>query len=99
MLKQFQPGYTLGWLRKWDYVEDCTSRAECRKAREKRFSNVFNLGQLVALTLFKVTDKSKYCAKCKEHRRELLVSGRQKSWQDLPGFFDLPPWSELTNEL
>ncbi|KAJ7935062.1 hypothetical protein B0H13DRAFT_2262236 [Mycena leptocephala] len=30
---------------------------------------------------------------------DLIVAGRKKIWDELPGFFDLPPWSELKNDL
>ncbi|KAF7315165.1 BTB domain-containing protein [Mycena indigotica] len=39
-----------------------------------------------------------FCASCREGVVATIKAGRTKGWEDLPGFFDLAPWSELKNE-
>lgn len=41
----------------------------------------------------------KLCHGCRQRAIDLIVAGRKKIWDELPGFFDLPPWSELENDL
>ncbi|KAF7330791.1 hypothetical protein MVEN_02418300 [Mycena venus] len=41
----------------------------------------------------------KICAQCQQHTIESAAAGRKRIWEDLPGFFELPPWDELTGDL
>jgi hypothetical protein len=43
--------------------------------------------------------RNSFCAACAQHMEEYVAAGRRKIWDELPGFFDLPPWSELKNDL
>jgi hypothetical protein len=97
--KQFQPGYTLGWLRKWQYT-DCTDRVSCRAVRKSTFYSYLDndyLGSLVAYNGDRWNDL--LCDVCCEHVRESMTAGREKIWEELPAIFDLPPWNELKNDL
>ncbi|KAF8217101.1 hypothetical protein K438DRAFT_1953963 [Mycena galopus ATCC 62051] len=42
--------------------------------------------------------KSKFCSACARNAAECVAAGRKKVWEELPAFFDLPPWSELKND-
>jgi len=46
-----------------------------------------------------MTVRTTVCGPCSKHIEQSMVAGRKKIWEDLPSFFDLPPWSELKNEL
>jgi hypothetical protein len=54
---------------------------------------------LLALCEFAPGSPKSLCTGCRSHAKELLQKGRKKIWDELPGFFDLPPWSELKNDL
>jgi hypothetical protein len=57
---------------------------------------------LKALSRFKLNNylnKIQWCPACKHKINELNTAGRQKTWDELPSFFDLPPWNELKNDL
>ncbi|KAJ7686503.1 hypothetical protein B0H17DRAFT_940412 [Mycena rosella] len=99
VLKQrFRPGYTLAWLRTWDDHDDnCTAPSKCIKSRDELFRKyTVDDGRLLALATFQLKG---FCASCKGHANEAIVAGRKKVWEDLPGFFGLPPWDELKNDL
>ncbi|KAK7025093.1 BTB domain-containing protein [Favolaschia claudopus] len=96
---QFQPGYTLGWLRKRDF-KDCTSLKPCRKSREAVLASFVDAHLQDGL----VTPESifargfLFCSGCRQHIRESTETGRKRMWQALPIFFDLPAWDELSKE-
>jgi hypothetical protein len=39
----------------------------------------------------------RFCFACARHTTESIDAGRKKMWDELPKFFDLPPWGELKN--
>ncbi|KAJ7250527.1 hypothetical protein B0H12DRAFT_1019195 [Mycena haematopus] len=98
LLKQFQPGYTLGWSRKWEF-NNCADSVGCRTSREAiltaylrdTFPYVGALGPPSDLNIFQ------FCAACRQRMTESMTVSRKKIWDELPGVFDLPPWSELKN--
>ncbi|KAJ7125109.1 hypothetical protein C8R44DRAFT_131791 [Mycena epipterygia] len=96
MSLQFKEGYTLEWLRKWDHDDDCTDPAICHRKREALF--YANASKPLGLSIFRQTDVI-FCSACSQHIKALMIAGRQKTWEELPGLFDLPPWSELKNDL
>jgi hypothetical protein len=99
---QFQPGYTFGWLqhRSWGHDEDCTGApGKCDSVRAAGLCKYLRRFQLKALSTLTPGDPRGLCAECKPHGIRLFDAGRKKIWDELPGFFDLPPWSELTNDL
>lgn len=97
--QQFRPGYTLGWLRTWNFdPDDCSDFIRCIRAREEMFRMYLDDGHLRTLGLLSLT-KSKLCPTCKVNASESMIAGRKKLWEELPSFFDLPPWNELRNDL
>ncbi|KAJ6456121.1 hypothetical protein C8R45DRAFT_914198 [Mycena sanguinolenta] len=100
-LKQFQPGYTLGWARKWEF-DDCTDSARCRASREYLMSEYMD-GYFIDLAALKtpddLLDPYDFCVACTQHITNSIAAGRKKIWDELPRIFELPPWSELKNEI
>ncbi|KAJ6589848.1 hypothetical protein DFH09DRAFT_908809 [Mycena vulgaris] len=97
--KQFQPGYTLGWLRTWEYYDDCIDPQHCPEIRQAEFCDALDTVKLRALAKNPGKIMSKLCALCKQRAIGIRIAGRAKLWEDLPSFFDLPPWNELKNDL
>ncbi|KAK7008224.1 BTB domain-containing protein [Favolaschia claudopus] len=104
--QQFQPGYTFGWVVDWKFAR-CTDSAKCRELRASVPSMLANNRRRprLALTLrwdpWKWTDANerlKFCKVCSRHLEASFKAGREKMWEELPGFFDLAPWAELKND-
>ncbi|KAJ7188679.1 hypothetical protein C8R46DRAFT_979899 [Mycena filopes] len=96
---QAKAGYICGWYRTWSpNPNDCIDLARCTDSHKGRLNNFLNSPQNLR-PLVKVTAPQGYCAPCSEQIAELREAGRKRMWEELPLFFDLPPWSELTKEL
>ncbi|KAK7025085.1 BTB domain-containing protein [Favolaschia claudopus] len=97
-LKQFNPSYTLGWLQKWEFEGNCTDAIACRTRRERMLYKFMNS---IPRGLFKPEDipvnLGHLCSTCRPRVGDLMRSGRQKLWDELPKLLDLPPWAELKN--
>ncbi|KAJ7043745.1 hypothetical protein C8F04DRAFT_1389847 [Mycena alexandri] len=96
---QMLPGSTstLGWLCKWDYATDCTSSTrKCKKLRGTFLQECFTDVSVRALTK---APSLAFCAGCTRRVEELVSAGRNKAWEELPAFFDLPPWAKLKNDI
>ncbi|KAJ7250524.1 hypothetical protein B0H12DRAFT_1052387 [Mycena haematopus] len=98
LLKQFQSGYTLGWTRKWEF-DDCADSVRCSTLRETIQTSFLDdeIAYPGALALPSYLVSFKFCAACRQHITASMAAGRKKIWDELPGIFDLPPWSELKN--
>ncbi|KAF8178692.1 hypothetical protein K438DRAFT_1938755 [Mycena galopus ATCC 62051] len=98
LLKQFQPGYTMGWLRKWDYK--CGNSAKCGAIRESWFRLYMDDNTVMPFHSF-VPDELRavFCATCSQHILESTTAGRKKMWEELPGIVELAGWAELKNNL
>ncbi|KAJ7879933.1 hypothetical protein B0H14DRAFT_2341092 [Mycena olivaceomarginata] len=97
MMKQMLPGYTLGWFANCDHG-DCTNIQECSDQRELTLQVFFEIPRVRALDSHVSYCRDELCAACARHLEELFDAGRKRMWQDLPSFFDLPPWNELKND-
>ncbi|KAF7298011.1 BTB domain-containing protein [Mycena chlorophos] len=96
---QFRPGYTLSWLHELSSADQCSSVQSCAEIR------FLFLQQLVTddtlfIALFTCPEqltglKSSFCARCANNMTEKVKAGRQRAWDELPGFFGLPSWDEL----
>jgi hypothetical protein len=98
---QAQRGYTLGWLCSWWDGDDgnCADIPKClavRAIQRRRYHEELGLW---ALSRSPFSSGTYLCASCREHRKESCITGRKKIWENLPSFFDLPPWGELKNDL
>ncbi|KAJ7307103.1 hypothetical protein DFH08DRAFT_975661 [Mycena albidolilacea] len=95
LAKQFQEGYTLGWARKWPF-DDC-AKSRCRTKRESIMNWYLEDSELAALEPPTRIGGGfdQLCTVCTKHATESTVAGRKKVWEELPSFFDLPPWTEL----
>ncbi|KAF7351068.1 BTB domain-containing protein [Mycena sanguinolenta] len=98
--KQYQPGYTLGWLREWPYT-DCRNPEGCGAKRKLKFHSYMDRNTVKAFVMVPSEQRAipGICATCHQHVTESINEGRKKMWEELPGFFDLPPWNELKNDL
>ncbi|KAJ6593501.1 hypothetical protein B0H19DRAFT_1090601 [Mycena capillaripes] len=96
---QFEPDYTWGWLQSEVSDNDCFSPQKCTQARDSRLRKYTLTVGIRALAKFDPGAYKDMCRGCKQSVRELAIAGRKKLWDDLPGFFDLPSWAELSNDV
>ncbi|KAK7025115.1 BTB domain-containing protein, partial [Favolaschia claudopus] len=94
LMKQFQPGYSLGWARKWVF-DDCTGSTVCSNAREAVLAKYMDQALMGALLRPSELKGFKFCSACAKHAHDCIISGRKKMWAELPGVFGLPPWKDL----
>ncbi|KAJ7188670.1 hypothetical protein C8R46DRAFT_1341366 [Mycena filopes] len=96
VMKQFQRGYTLAWLRE-PRPKECRSKRcaeyrgallEVRLGPQAGFRPFWNPG---------LADE--FCPQCVSQYEELGGLGSEKLWDEVPGAFGLPSWNELKNEL
>ncbi|KAJ6631583.1 hypothetical protein B0H10DRAFT_1979452 [Mycena sp. CBHHK59/15] len=101
---QFEPGYTFGWLLT-DSMDpspeenDCTNLAECRRQRDSILLHLLFPSSYRGLTFLPPSLWARLCETCAGRAKASTEAGRQKMWEALPSFFDLPPWGELKNDL
>jgi hypothetical protein len=88
----------LGWLRSWAPTEGCRAPAYCKRVRDGFLRNYLDELELCALSPF-VALQLGFCAVCAPPSEAAVIAGRKKIWEELPTFFDLPPWNELENDL
>jgi hypothetical protein len=97
LLKQLQPGYTLGWVQNWKF-NDCADLEWCRTIQESLLKVFLDDNAIRALEAPPSTLPN-FCTACTRRIIESMDAGRKKIWEELPGFFELPPWSELKNDM
>ncbi|KAF8217106.1 hypothetical protein K438DRAFT_1798311 [Mycena galopus ATCC 62051] len=101
LIKQFQPGYTFGWVRERG-SDDCTNPLRCRAARDAVVKQCSDTTAIVIFTTPKTQERylwSNFCSACARHAAKCIAAGRKKTWKELPEIFDLPPWRELKNDI
>ncbi|KAF8216742.1 hypothetical protein K438DRAFT_2081667 [Mycena galopus ATCC 62051] len=96
LLKQFQSGYTFGWTRRESNFEESS---RCRKSRNTLVHEVLDCALVGALTPQSHLSDLDFCATCTRDIEKCTTAGRKKIWEELPQFFDLPPWDELRNDI
>ncbi|KAJ7075313.1 hypothetical protein C8R43DRAFT_910758 [Mycena crocata] len=94
--KQFQSGYPLGWLRKWNYGHDCTDSVQCAEDRDSRLRYYLEVVKLRVLSRYL---EGTACAACERHTEQSMTAGQKKIWDEFPSIFGLLPWDELENDL
>ncbi|KAJ6515027.1 hypothetical protein C8R47DRAFT_1032660 [Mycena vitilis] len=97
--KQMLPGFMWGWLVSWDYREDCSRPQLCAAKREEMLQLGVEMHEPQALDIGGEPWSRIFCPECLRHMEQRIDAGREKMWEELPSFFDLPPWSELKNDL
>ncbi|KAJ6504146.1 hypothetical protein C8R47DRAFT_1006970 [Mycena vitilis] len=75
----------------------CSSRAGCIKTMKTMRLELSRTGRCDAP--FRLAAKQNFCHPCETHHQAVMAETRKKLWEDLPGFFYLPDWGELRNEL
>jgi hypothetical protein len=95
---QFQPGYTFGWARQWAF-NDCIDVSGCRAVREGIQRMHLDGAHIRVLARSSPLFCNSRCFPCTRHTVESIDAGRKKTWDELPKFFDLPPWGELKNNI
>ncbi|KAJ7353587.1 hypothetical protein DFH08DRAFT_857177 [Mycena albidolilacea] len=86
----------------WDWLSSdlcavgCTSIPSCLD-RKKAIFQVVIAQSFSAIPFQRLA--SGLCATCGAHHAKIMAEGRKKLWEDLPTFFDLPPWAELKNDI
>ncbi|KAJ7188732.1 hypothetical protein C8R46DRAFT_1341417 [Mycena filopes] len=96
-LAQVEPGNTFGWLQAGRSPENCPDAEKCNAKRKSALCRTLLNGKLVALTRRVKTEGWNECVPCKQELEASIVPGRRRMWQELPSFYDLPPWAELRN--
>ncbi|KAJ7821096.1 hypothetical protein B0H14DRAFT_1336474 [Mycena olivaceomarginata] len=95
---QSQTGYTLDWL--WSRSQDnCTDPETCTMVRADTLRTCAQRLPLYALHRLNPGAATSFCRSCEKCYKESWSAGRKKVWEELPKFFDLPPWDQLTNDL
>ncbi|KAF8178682.1 hypothetical protein K438DRAFT_1844226 [Mycena galopus ATCC 62051] len=94
---QAKEGYTVPWL--YAGNGNCSDPAKCKNARALHLQKHVNELSLYALSTSLAFGASLFCVPCQKSYVELLDAGRKRLWEELPKFFELPPWAELTNDL
>ncbi|KAJ7169137.1 hypothetical protein C8R43DRAFT_945096 [Mycena crocata] len=87
-------GYTFGWTRSPPSGGGCTDTILCTATREATLRHCSDNMNVIALNELR---RESLCRACTRHMLASMASGRKKIWQELPNFFDLPPWAELTD--
>ncbi|KAJ7496925.1 hypothetical protein FB451DRAFT_207902 [Mycena latifolia] len=98
LIAQTQPGYTMGWLRSWVPAAGCTQRNGCTTVRNICLHRYLDSGAIWALDSYTEL-YLEFCDACRPPNEAAVRVGREEMWEDLPGFFDLPRWNELKNDL
>ncbi|KAF8178639.1 hypothetical protein K438DRAFT_1604668 [Mycena galopus ATCC 62051] len=99
LLARWEPQNSLGWLiEEAAPVPGCTSVSACRKRRAFDLASVLRSPAVYAMAPSLVSHfQNMVCTACAELARTAMTAGRARMWEDLPSFFNLPPWSELKN--
>lgn len=88
------PSSTSGSLYKY-----CRSQTSCTSARMELLCQTFlPLPRSIALDLWEVEWENGMCDICVEAAKKSHCEGREEMWNDLPTFFNLSGWTELTRE-
>ncbi|KAJ6542686.1 hypothetical protein B0H19DRAFT_306044 [Mycena capillaripes] len=94
---QWKQQSTWEWLSSENCAEGCTDNVSCAAKKQKVFRTLVSMG--APLVPFRLAARQGLCSACERHHKMVMAEGRKKLWDDLPTFFDLPPWGELKNEI
>ncbi|KAF7336891.1 BTB domain-containing protein [Mycena venus] len=96
---QWDSGNTFGWTEDQSEEIGCTDPVACRHKKYAFFRRHVVRGSLAPFCSVSYVDSLNLCAVCTQAVKAKMIAGRQRMWDLLPTFFDLPPWSELRDEL
>jgi hypothetical protein len=86
-----------GWFTLDGCAEGCTDKVGCAAWKNVVFRELVK--KQASLAPFQLGSDPRLCSVCAAKHVEILVEVWKKLWDDLPSFFDLPPWAELKNDL
>ncbi|KAJ7188671.1 hypothetical protein C8R46DRAFT_1205812 [Mycena filopes] len=97
---QIQMGYSLGILRsRTAELVNCSDSPKCSDSLHQRLGHYLDHGGLRALAKYQPAGEKALCSSCTRYTVNLNNAGRKRTWEELPGYFELPPWSELEDDL
>ncbi|KAJ7707371.1 hypothetical protein B0H17DRAFT_1032527 [Mycena rosella] len=91
--------YTLGWVREDTEDTSCTDRSACQREKASFVLECVGSGKIAAFNPISIADILTLCPTCNRLSKTKMTEGRQKMWELLPTFFELPPWSELKDNI
>ncbi|KAJ7081776.1 hypothetical protein B0H15DRAFT_445112 [Mycena belliarum] len=96
---QWDTGNTFGWIQETIPAEEtgCIDVIACRRKKASFFHRHVVKGSFLAFSSH--IEHLKLCRVCSLDGETKLTEGRKKMWELLPTFFELPPWSELKDDL
>jgi len=97
MEAQWKQNDLWNWLNSDLCADGCTDNTSCVTRKKDVFRSLVEKG--CPLVPFLLAPERRFCVACRRHHAKIITGGRKKLWEDLPSFFDLPPWAELKNDL
>ncbi|KAJ7668687.1 hypothetical protein DFH06DRAFT_205875 [Mycena polygramma] len=91
---QWKPDNTLSWVVLWKCSDNCAEHKKCDQARESVLRSILFNPAVYAFIVIEEIQKY-FCAGCAKMVGTSLATGQGKMWENLPSFFELPPWQEL----
>ncbi|KAJ6466861.1 hypothetical protein C8R45DRAFT_1020346 [Mycena sanguinolenta] len=82
------------WMGSATLSLNCTDENVCAVLKPRIFSKLARL----RVSFAPISGKW-LCDSCMCQHREVMAETRKKMWEDLPSYFDLPPWDELKNDI
>ncbi|KAJ7165528.1 hypothetical protein C8R43DRAFT_1061459 [Mycena crocata] len=81
------------------YIDDCSSPLRCAEERSRVFTGLVRHHVHVRFPLSfwdqEDWDELEVCHTCLVALKQTLQEARQKFWDELPGIYELPPWTDL----
>ncbi|KAJ7238578.1 hypothetical protein B0H12DRAFT_91188 [Mycena haematopus] len=96
---QWDFGHTFGWTEDLADEIGCTEPVGCGHKKYLFFRRHVVRGSLAPFCSVSYVDSLNLCATCTQVVKGKMTVGRQRMWDLLPTFFELPVWGELRDEL
>ncbi|KAJ7476238.1 hypothetical protein FB451DRAFT_1033783 [Mycena latifolia] len=95
---QWNTGNTFGWV--YDIDENsCIDIILCTSEKSSFLRRLLAKGSITSFSSVSLVNSLDLCQFCMQSAKTKMAAGRQKMWELLPTFFELPPWNELKNDL
>ncbi|KAJ7018596.1 hypothetical protein C8F04DRAFT_1151007 [Mycena alexandri] len=95
---QWDSGNTFGWTDDSPEEIGCRDPFGCGQKKYAFFRRHVVRGSLAPFCSVSYVDSLSLCRMCTPDVKAKMITGRQRMWDLLPAYFDLPPWSELKND-